>query len=111
MNQPQRKQNRLRNYDYSLPGAYFITICTHERENLFWETVGASIARPQKVNLSACGQAVDSAIKEIPKHYAAVSLDHYVVMPNHVHLLLQINTLESGRAMHAPTAAALYHRP
>ena len=107
MNQPQRKQNRLRNYDYSLPGAYFITICTHERENLFWETVGASIARPQKVNLSACGQVVDSAIKEIPKHYAAVSLDHYVVMPNHVHLLLQINALESGRAMHAPTISTV----
>ena len=45
MNHPQRKANRLKNYDYSLPGAYFITICTHERENLFWETVGASIVR------------------------------------------------------------------
>ena len=59
------------------------------------------------MNLSACGQVVDSAIKEIPKHYAAVSLDHYVVMPNHVHLLLQINTLESGRAMHAPTISTV----
>ena len=43
---PKRKPNRLKEYDYSSPGAYFITICTNDRRNLFWENVGASIARP-----------------------------------------------------------------
>ena len=46
MDLPKRKPNRLREYDYSTPGAYFITFCTKDRKNLFWENVGASIARP-----------------------------------------------------------------
>ena len=45
-NNPRRKPNRLKTFDYSAPGAYFITICTDNRRNLFWENVGASIARP-----------------------------------------------------------------
>ena len=58
MNHPQRKANRLKNYDYSLPGAYFITICTHERENLFWNAVGASIGRPLVSSGISCGRAM-----------------------------------------------------
>ncbi len=89
---PQRKPNRLAEFDYSTPGAYFVTICTANRMNIFWENVGASIARPQDVILSACGKTVENAINNIPLHYPAVSVDHYVVMPNHIHLLLQIHT-------------------
>ena len=44
---PKRKRNRLENYDYSSCGAYFITVCTLERQNYFWENVGAIIDRPQ----------------------------------------------------------------
>ena len=62
--------------------------------------VGASIARPQ---LSQYGLVVQKAICEIPKHYPAISIDHYVVMPNHIHLLLHICTDADGRAMLAPT--------
>ena len=100
---PKRKPNRLKEYDYSSPGAYFITICTNDRRNLFWENVGASIARPQDVRLSEYGKIVDSAIRNIPVHYPAITVDSYTVMPNHIHLLLQINTDENGRAMLAPT--------
>ncbi len=52
MEYPQRKQIRLTDYDYSLPNAYFITICTHKRKNLFWTTVGAIIDRPCNVPLT-----------------------------------------------------------
>lgn len=90
MSHPNRKPNRLKEYDYSLPNAYFITICTAERRNLLWANVGASIARPCDVQLSAYGQIVNAAIRSIPTHYTSVSLDHYVIMPNHIHLLLQI---------------------
>lgn len=48
---PVRKTNRLKNYDYSRPGAYFITICTANRQNYCWSTVGARIARPYNVPL------------------------------------------------------------
>lgn len=46
---PSRKQNRIEKYDYSTPGAYFITICTANREQIFWDSVGADIIRPQCV--------------------------------------------------------------
>ena len=48
MDLPKRKPNRLREYDYSTPGAYFLTICTTDRKNFFWDNVGASIALPYK---------------------------------------------------------------
>ena len=100
---PKRKPNRLKNYDYSQPNAYFITICTKNKETLFWEHVGASIARPEKVCLSPYGRIVEEAISNIQTVYPAISVDNYVIMPNHIHLLLQIHTDENGRAMLAPT--------
>ena len=103
MELPKRKPNRLPCFDYSTPGAYFITICTQNRQKIFWENVGASIARPQTPRLSHAGQIVEQAIKNIGHHYPAISVDHYVVMPNHIHLILQINTDENGRPMAAST--------
>lgn len=103
MQLPIRKQNRLTEYDYSMPNAYFITICTDNRKNLFWSDVMAIIDRPQDVPLTQYGKTVDFYIKSIPSHYPAISVDHYVIMPNHIHLLLQIHTDNNGRSMIAPT--------
>ena len=103
MELPKRKPNRLPFFDYSTPGAYFITICTRNRMKIFWQDVGASIARPNNPPLSGLGVIVEKAILNIPLHYPAISVDHYVIMPNHIHLLLQINTDPDGRAMLAPT--------
>lgn len=103
MKLPQRKHNRLPNFDYSAPGAYFLTICTKEHKCVLGHIVGASIARPPTVQLSEYGRIVEKTIQEIPKHYPAISVDHYTVMPNHIHLLLQIHTDTDGRAMLAPT--------
>lgn len=103
MELPKRKPNRLAEYDYSQPGAYFIAICTKEKQNMFWDNIGASIARPSDLLLSANGKIVEEAILSISKHYPMISVDNYVVMPNHIHLLLQIHTDENGRAMLAPT--------
>lgn len=102
-----RKPNRLPNFDYSTPGAYFITMCLKERLCLLWDNVGASIARPQKPKLSKYGIVVETAIRSIPAHYPAISVDHYAVMPNHIHLLLQINTDTDGRPMVAPTISVV----
>ena len=106
-NKAVRKKNRLQEYDYSLPGIYFITICTKEHRNYFWESVGASSARPQEVCLSAHGKIVDEAIKSIHGYYSVISVDHYVVMPNHVHLLIQINADEYGRRMPSPSVSRI----
>ena len=100
---PSRKRNRLKHYDYSSCGAYFITICTPDRRNYFWNGVGATIGRPQDVDLSQYGKLVDEAINNIPSIYPALKLDHYVIMPDHIHLLLIIRADEYGRPMVAPT--------
>ena len=65
--------------------------------------VGAVIGRPQEsVHLSKFGQVVKSAINEIPKRYDKIEIDKYVIMPNHVHMILII-TASGGRPMTAPT--------
>ena len=100
MELPKRKPNRLTAFSYNTPGAYFITVCTAQRGNVFWKDVGAIIDRPENVPLNETGKIVDDCIREIPKRYPGVSVDHYVVMPDHIHLLLQIH---DGRSMIAPT--------
>ena len=107
MTRPQRKPNRLADFDYSTPGAYFITICTQDCKCILWETVGASTARPQTQRLSCWGMVVEQAICSIPLHHPAVSVDHYAIMPNHIHLLLQINTDTDGRPLAAPTVSTI----
>ncbi|MBE6787174.1 MAG: transposase [Ruminococcaceae bacterium] len=102
-----RKAIRLKSYNYDQTGAYFITICTKNRKKLFWNNVGATIGRPQKISLSTYGNIVETAIKNIPKYYPAVSVDKYTIMPDHIHLLLQINSDKNGRAMHAPTISTV----
>ena len=103
MGLPKRKPNRLKAFDYSQPNAYFITICTKNKEMLFWENVGAGIARPEDVRLSKYGKIVVEAIEKISTIYPVNTVDNYVVMPNHIHLLMQIHSDSSGRAMLAPT--------
>ena len=107
MELPKRKQNRLPSFDYCTPGAYFVTLCTENRKNLFWSDVGAINDRPQDVPLTPYGQIVDHCINDIPKHYPAVSVDHYVIMPDHIHLLLQVQTDPDGRSMIAPTISSV----
>ena len=100
MNQlPIRKSIRIADYDYSTPGAYFITVCVDGRKPILWN-VGAATCRP---NLSKIGTVVEMAILQIPEHYPMISVDKYCVMPDHVHILLSINTDEDGRQIAAPT--------
>ncbi len=103
MEQPKRKPTRLKDYDYSNVGVYFVTVCVKDKKPLLWNNVGASSARPPEYRLSACGRIVDDAIRQIPIHYPDVNVDNYVVMPNHIHLLLSIEGNIDGRALLAPT--------
>ena len=104
-NLPARKPNRLQCFDYSTPNAYFITICTKDRVPLLGRIVGASSARPPYCDLSPYGQAVEQAILLLSEHYPAAVPEKYVIMPNHVHLLLRICADENGRALLAPTVS------
>ncbi len=91
----QRKDYRLKNFDYSSPNAYFITICTKDRLPIFWQhisrhSVGAAIGRPVTYQLSPYGHIVDTAINSISVHYSGVDVDKYVIMPNHIHMIISI---------------------
>ena len=104
MELPKRKNIRLKDYDYSQAGAYFVTICVKERKNILSETtVGANNVRPNEIRLTKYGEIVKSAINNIPKYYPNISVDNYVIMPDHIHLLLQIHSYIDGRPMVAPT--------
>ena len=70
-----RKQIRIKDYDYSSPGAYFITVCTANRDKIFWNGVGADIIRPQNVPLSNAGKIAEQAIVQITDHYDNVTVD------------------------------------
>lgn len=107
MKKQKRKNNRIPHYDYSSPGEYFVTVCTSRREKIFWNDVGASIARPSDERLNDEGKKVARLIENIPTRYPAVSVDNYAVMPNHIHLLLRINCGADGRAMLAPTISTI----
>lgn len=79
------KSARLENYDYSQNGMYFVTICTKDREEFFGEIVNG------KMILNEVGKIAQKCWQEIPKHFPFVKLDRFVVMPNHVHGIVEIN--------------------
>ncbi|MBU1132275.1 hypothetical protein KKC32_03470 [Patescibacteria group bacterium] len=89
----ERKRNRLQNYDYSQNGLYFVTICTKNKEELFGNV------KNEKMILNEYGRIAKKCWREIPRHFPAVELDEFVVMPNHVHGIIEIvsnNTETAG---------------
>lgn len=91
-----RRSIRLQGYDYSQPGAHFVTICTQGRECLFGKVVGDTVA------LTALGLLAQSLWDQIPDHFLDVTLDERGVMPNHMHGILFIGQ-GRGTACRAPT--------
>ncbi|MDR3559377.1 MAG: hypothetical protein P4L62_02845 [Candidatus Pacebacteria bacterium] len=79
-----RKPNRLRNYDYSQNGMYFVTICTKDREYFFGDIAD------QKINSSNIGIIAQRCWLEIPNHFPHIALDEFVIMPNHIHGIIEI---------------------
>ena len=90
-----RRSIRLKEYDYSQPGAYFVTVCTWRRENLFGDVVDG------EVRLNERGHIVKECWNEIPEHFPQVELDAFVVMPNHIHGIIVIKGNDDVGATHA----------
>ena len=99
---PKRKNKRLKDFDYSSCETYFITICTKDKQKNLSRIVGSPIGRPS-VKLTNYGVVVDEAINNIEIKYDRIILENYVIMPDHVHLMLSILPDESGRPMGNPT--------
>ncbi len=86
----QRKPMRLKGWDYATPGLYFVTICTHERMCVMGEVDSG------EMRLSAAGEIVDQCWRELPRYYPHVKVEPYVVMPNHTHAIIEIQSDRGG---------------
>jgi putative transposase len=78
-----RRSIRLKEYNYSQSGAYFVTVCTHNRECLFGEIVNGEMV------LNDAGRMIEKWFYELPKKFDGIVLDEYIIMPNHIHYIIE----------------------
>ena len=92
-NLPRRKRLRLKDYDYSQNGAYFVTICTHKKANLLADVdiVGADL----RVRPNIAGQMVLQKLNMLEQKFDGIILDYHCVMPNHIHFII-FNYAQAG---------------
>lgn len=91
------KRMRLPAFDYSSKGAYFVTICTKDRRRILSGLSAEPIPPSADPVLTEIGKIVDSSIARVPTQYPGVFVDYYVIMPNHVHLLLRFTEEDSPK--------------
>ena len=96
---PTRKCLRLKGYDYSQNGAYFVTICTHDKAHLFGRIVGQGLC---SCRLSPIGQLIEKEWHSLSDRYPNVRFEAFVVMPNHIHGIIVIDNKESPRQEQSP---------
>lgn len=89
MDSPNRKPLRLKNYDYSAAGYYFVTLCTKERKKILSDIVGDDAHIVPKIQLTPIGKIVDKYINSSNKIQGVV-IDKYVIMPDHIHMIINI---------------------
>ncbi|MDD5455878.1 MAG: hypothetical protein PHV30_02460 [Candidatus Margulisbacteria bacterium] len=100
-----RRSIRLKGYDYTQSGAYFITLCTQDRKHLFGEIVN------HEIKLNDLGVIAARCWLEIPVHYPKVQLDEYIIMPNHIHGILIVGESFSSREELSPIVRANNYSP
>ena len=104
----QRKPTRLKDYDYNTDGYYFITICTKNKEKILCDIVGDGALDVPKIKLSKIGEIVNKYIistNNIPE----ISVDKYVIMPNHIHLILIVKNDNGTSKAPSPTNNLISH--
>ena len=102
MNYPKRKQLRLPDYDYSTPGAYFVTVCTEDKSCILSHIrVGEGLAPPENL-LTAFGRIAEEQLFDLQRRFPSLTVDKFVIMPNHVHILLTLRE-NAGGASPSPT--------
>ncbi len=90
---PVRKPNRLKEFDYNQNGAYFVTICTKDRKCILSNIVGDGVFDVPKIYLSKYGKIVKNRIDEMNIMYDNIFVEKYIIMPNHIHLVIRINNI------------------
>lgn len=94
---PTRKSNRLNNFDYSHNGVYFVTVCTENRLKLLSAITNGKGKIPL-VKLSPIGTEVEKSISYINENVHGVTIENFVIMPNHIHLIVILD-LEQTRTL------------
>ena len=89
MELPKRKHIRLENYDYNAPGYYFITVCTKEKKKILCDIRPDGPAGDVLIDYSGYGRAVREQLEYMTDFYPDIKIDKFVVMPNHIHMILQ----------------------
>ena len=92
-----RRSIRLPGYDYSQPGAYFVTICVHGRRPILGDISGGQL------RISRYGEIVQACWDNLPSHYIHVELDAFVVVPNHIHGIIRLTDAVGAGFKPAPT--------
>jgi REP element-mobilizing transposase RayT len=87
----QRKATRLKGYDYSQSGYYYVTLCTKNREHIFGDITNNEII------LNQCGNIAKNSWGDLPNHHKNIQLDAFVIMPNHIHGIMIINNPVGNR--------------
>ena len=104
---PKRRRTRLAGWDYSASGAYFVTVCTREKQKLLGEVVGGGVYDAPQTRLSEQGKAVQESLRQMTEHNE-VTVEKAVIMPNHLHLLLVVHAHPGGSSQAPnPTNAAI----
>ena len=100
---PKRKATRLKDFDYNTNGAYFLTICTLNRREIL-SAVGVDVlGDPQNIRMLPYGEIAEKYIKQLNEFYDHITVEQYVIMPNHIHLLLFVS---GSPGMSTPTKQA-----
>lgn len=89
-----RRSIRLQGYDYAQSGAYFITLCTWQRQRLFGEIVN------NEMQLNNYGEIIQFHWDSLPKHHDYLELDEFIIMPNHVHGILVLTDNPTCKKRH-----------
>ena len=108
MDLPKRKPTRLKDFDYSTHGAYFVTICTKDKAKLLCEIVGGGTFDAPKIILSSIGEVVEKYINST-NNIENVTVDKYVVMPNHIHMIIFVGNADGTSRAPSPTNATIPH--
>ena len=112
---PKRKPTRLNNFDYSTVGAYFVTICVRDRMQILSDvvkkedkaSVGEGLAPPvYDTILKPCGKIVEEQLLLLEKRYSNVTIEDYVIMPDHIHFIVFLHR-NSGGASPSPTLSTI----
>ena len=115
---PKRKSTRLKNFDYSSAGAYFVTICVRDRMHILSEmvieditaadktieiAVGEGLAPPEiTVKLKPCGEIVKEQLQLMETRFPSVTIEDYIIMPDHIHAVIFLHE-KAGGASPSPT--------